>query len=163
MEIRSKTFEYISASGDYDYTSIASDAVILVNAAMADTKFIRLPEATTTNGGMHIRVIFGIAPSAKCFVGFVTSKIVGGVTSISDGNAGNCSTNPAYRTSAVGDANLRIEVKKGEDARAGGLPGTVLDFHYTGVANIVLHRGNLIGEADTPTLASYFSTTAVNA
>ena len=163
MEIRAKTYEYISSSDDYDFNSLASDAVILVNAAMDDTKFIRLPEATTSNGGMHIRVIFGVPPSGKCFIGFVTSKIVGGATSISDGNAGNCSTNPAYRTCASGDAILRVELKKGEDARAGGLAGTILDFHYTGTANLVLYRGNLIGEVDTPTLSSHFSTTAINA
>ena len=163
MEIRAKTYEYISSSDDYDFSSVASDAIILVNAAMDDTRYIRLPEDSASNGGMHIRVIFGIPPSGKCFVGFVTTKIVGGATSISDANAGNCSTNPAYKTCASGDAILRVELKKGEDARAGGLAGTILDFHYTGAGGIVLYRGNLIGEVDTPTLSSHFSTTAINA
>ena len=163
MEIRAKTYEYISSSDDYDFSSVASDAIILVNAAMDDTRYIRLPEDTTSNGGMHIRVIFGIPPSGKCFVGFVTTKIVGGATSISDANAGNCSTNPAYKTCDSGEAILRVELKKGEDARAGGLAGTILDFHYTGAGGIVLYRGNLIGEVDTPTLSSHFSTTAINA
>ena len=155
--------QYLTTTADHDLSALTGNTTVVVNASLAAGKFIRLPEATTANGGMHIRVIFGLAPAAQCKVGFVTTKIVGGATSISDATEGHASTNPALKSSAVGTSNLRVELDVDEAARAGGHPGTVLDFYYHGVENQVLYRGNLIGDVDTPTLADHFSTTAVNA
>ena len=155
--------QYLTTTGNHDLKHLTGDTTVIVNASLVDTKHIRLPEATTANGGMHIRVIFALPPAGKAFIGFKTTKIVGGATSISDATEGHASTNPALKSSAIGTANHRVEVKTDDVARAGGVAGTVLDFYYHGVENQVLYRGNLIGEVDTPTLASHFSTTEVDA
>ena len=136
---------------------------ILVNAAMVNTAYLRLPEATTSNAGLHIRVVIGIAPADNMYVGFVTSLIAGGATSFSDGAVGLMTANTAFVASAVGTSNLRCHLDAdGSTGDGSGAAGTVLDFWYTGVANVVIHRGNLIGTVDSATLANYFSTTAVN-
>ena len=157
---------YITSSADYDYSQESwrgGDKTILVNVALDADAYIRLPEATTSNAGMHIKVVFGLAPAGLAYVGFVTSKIVGGAISISDATEGQATANAALKSSAVGTSNLRLEFDVDAAARAGGHPGTVLDFWYTGVANVVIYQGALIGDVDTATLASHFSTTAVNA
>ena len=155
--------QYITTTADQDLSSLTGNTTIIVNAALASGKFIRLPEATTANSGMHIRVVFALAPAATALVGFVTTKIVGGASSISDATEGQATANAGLASSAIGTANLRVELDVDSDAKAGGHPGTVLDFYYHGVANQVIYRGHLIGDVDTPTLASHFSSTAVNA
>ena len=137
---------------------------ILVNAAMVNTSYIRLPEATTSNAGLHVRVIIGIAPADNMYVGFVTSLIAGGATTFSDGAVGLMTANTGFVASAVGTSNLRVVLDvDGSADDGGGAAGSVLDFWYTGVANVVIYRGSLIGTVDSATLANHFSTTAVNA
>jgi len=155
--------KYITTTGDQDYSGLQGNTTILVNASLASDSYIRLPEATAGNAGMHIQVVFALPPAATCMVGFVTTNIVGGATSISDAEEGQASTYPALKSSAVGTGNLRVELDVDAAAKAGGVAGTVLDFWYTGAKNVVIYRGNLLGDVDTPTLASHFSTTAVNA
>ena len=58
----------------------------MVNVALADTNYIQLPEATTENGGMHIRIIVALAQADKVNVGFVTTNIVGGAQALGDAN-----------------------------------------------------------------------------
>ena len=157
---------YITSSDNYDYSQESwrgGDKNILVNVAMASAKYIRLPEATTSNKGLHIKVIYALAPSAATYVGFVTSVIVGGATSISDATEGACTAAPALKSSASGTSNLRVELDVNLAAKAGGHPGTVLEFWYPGVANVILYRGWLHADVDDATLSSHFSTTAVNA
>jgi hypothetical protein len=159
-----KTVKYITAAGDQDYSALDGDTTIIVNVALADTNYIRLPEATTSNGGMHIKVLFALPPAENCYIGFVTTNIVGGWTIVSDGNEGKASQNPAYGVSVVGDAFLRAELDvDGEVAKAGGAAGTTLDFYYTGAANVVIYRGLLIGAVDSATGTTHLTTTAVNA
>jgi hypothetical protein len=155
--------KYVTDTDNQDFTSLTGNTTIVVNAAMADGKYIRLPEATTANSGMHIRVVFALAPAATALVGFVTSKIIGGAVSISDATEGQASANAGLASSAIGTSNLRVELDVDAAGKAGGHPGTVLDFWYHGVADQVIYRGHLIGDVDTATLASHFSTTAVNA
>lgn len=157
-------FKYLTTTGNHELQNLEKgDHTIIVNAALAAGKYIRLPEATTSNGGMHIRIIFGLAPAAAAHVGFVTTKIVGGATSISDATEGAATAAPALKSSAVGTSNLRLDLDVDDVAKAGGYPGTIIDFFYTGVENVVLMSAQLIGDVDTPTLASLFSTTAINA
>jgi len=156
---------YITDTASVNYADepwYGGDKTILVNAAMVSAAYIRLPEATTANAGLHIKLVYGLSPAAAHVVGFVTTAIVGGASTVSDATEG-VAANSAVVSSAVGTANNRVELDVDEDVRAGGYPGTVLDFWYTGVADVVLYHGSLIGDVDTPTLASHFSTTAVNA
>ena len=156
-------YKYITTTGNVDYSSLAvANWKIMINVELADTNYIRLPEATTANGGMHIQVIFMLAPAENCYVGFVTTKIVGGWHVVSDGTEGVAAS--ALGFSVVGDAYLRAEFDKdGEVAKAGGQAGTTLDFYYTGVANVVGYRGNLIGTVDSATGTTHLVATAVNA
>ena len=157
---------YITSSDNYDYSQESwrgGDKNILVNVAMASAKYIRLPEATTSNNGLRIKVIYALAPAAAPYVGFVTSVIVGGASTVGAAAEGNAPTDAAMVSSASGTSNLRVELDVNLAAKAGGHPGTVLEFWYPGVANVVMYRGILIGDVDTATLASHFSTTAVNA
>lgn len=158
-------YKYITATGNQDYSALAKgDHTIMVNVALANTNYIRLPEATTSNGGMKITVIFGLSPADNAYVGFVTSNIVGGATTISDASQGLSTQNAASQISAVGDANLRVLLDdNGSSDDGGGFPGTILEFWYTGVANVILYRGTLIGDVDSATIANHFETTAVNA
>ena len=157
---------YISASDNYDYSDkpwSGGDKTILVNVAMGAGKYIRLPEATTGNSGLHIRVVYGIAPAALTHVGFVTSNIVGGAHTVGAATEGNAPTDAAMVSSAVGTTNLRVDLDVNLVAKAGGHPGTVLDFWYTGVANVVFYVGSLHADVDDATLATHFVTTAINA
>tara|TARA_R100000234_G_C5000401_1_gene180062 strand:+ start:1175 stop:1699 length:525 start_codon:yes stop_codon:yes gene_type:complete len=157
---------YIDSSADYDYSGESwrgGDKTILVNVAMASGKYIRLPEATASNKGLHIRIIYGLAPSAATYVGFVTSKIVGGAHTVGAATEGNAPTDAAMVSSAVGTSNLRVELDVDAAAKAGGHPGTILDFWYTGESNVVFYVGSLHADVDDATLATHFSTTAVNA
>ena len=136
---------------------------ILVNAAMVNTSYFRLPEATTSNAGLKVRLVYGLSPAAAHYVGFVTSVIVGGASTVGAATEGNAPTDAAMVSSASGTSNLRVELDVNAAAKAGGHPGTVLEFWYTGVANVVLYRGWLHADVDDATLSSHFSTTAVNA
>lgn len=160
-----KEYQYITATGNQDYSStITTSCNILVNVALADTNYIRLPEATTSNGGMHIRVIFALAPADNAVVGFKTSVIVGGATSISDGTEGLAGQGAGIKTAAAGDVihSLALDVD-GAAGDGSGTPGTILDFFYPGVANVILYRGNLMGAVDSVTLANHFRTAEVDA
>ena len=153
---------YIATSEDYDFQeTITGDTTILVNVALADGKRIRLPEATTSNGGMKITVVFGISPADNAKVGFVTTKIVGGATSFSDNAVGLMTTNNSF-TASDGSNQLHVVIDANGSSNDGsGAPGTVLEFWYTGVANVVLYRGNLIGSVDSATLVNHWSTATV--
>ena len=157
-------FKYITATGNQDYSGLGyGNWTIMVNVAMADGNYIRLPEATTANGGMHIRVVLGIAVADDLYIGFVTSVIQGGATAIGDTNEANAPTDIASAIADAGDSFLSVHFNLDTVANAGGTGGTVLDFWYPGVANKILYRGDLISEIDDPTLTGHFSTTAVNA
>jgi hypothetical protein len=159
-----RRLKYITATGNQDFSTLpVGDWNIFVNVAMADGNYIRLPEATTLNGGMHIRVVIGIACLDKLYVGTVTSNLQGGATAIGDTNEGNAPTDIAAAIADAGDTFLRVEFDLDTAAKAGGTGGTVLDFYYTGVANTIIYRGNLISEIDDPTLATHFVTTAITA
>ena len=158
-------FTVVSSTGNTDLSSLSlvGTHTVLISVALADDNYIRLPEATTANGGMHIKVVFGIAPLDAVRVGFVTTKIQGGATAIGDTNEGNAPTDIAAAIADNGDNFLRLEFDLDTAARAGATGGTELNFYYFGEANKVMYRGHLISEIDDPTLASHFSTTAVNA
>ena len=161
----SNYFKYISSSDDYDYSGLGmGNYTIMVNVAMANGKYIRLPEATTDNGGMTIKIIFGLAPADNAIVGFKTSLIVGGATTISDGTEGLAGQGGALKSAATGDAIHSVNIDTdGAVGDGSGVPGTMLEFFYTGVENVVLYRGNLIGAKDDATLANHFSTAEVDA
>ena len=61
------------------------------------------------------------------------------------------------------DGFNRVEFDLDTVAKCGGTGGSVLDFWYTGAADVVLYKGNLISEIDNPTLATHATTTAINA
>ena len=63
----------------------------------------------------------------------------------------------------AGDGFFRVHFNLDTVASAGGTGGTVLDFWYPGVANVMFYRGHLISEIDDPTLTAHFEATAVNA
>ena len=156
--------QYITATGNQDFSStvFARNTTILVNVALADTNYIRLPEATTSNGGMTIKVLFGLAPADNAHVGFVTTDIVGGVLALSDATEGIAAG--YIRSSAVGTGNHRLTLDANGAAGDGsGYPGSQLTFHYPGVANVAIVEGTLIGDVDSATGANLFNTTAVNA
>jgi len=158
---------YITSTGNYDYSNEiwrGGDKTILVNVAMADGNYLRLPEATTSNGGMHIKVVLGIAVLDDLYIGYVTSKIQGGAVAVGDADEG-APTSLDYATAIAdnGDDFLRVHFNLDTVASAGGTGGTVLDFWYPGVANVIIYKGNLISEIENPTLSAHFETTAVNA
>jgi hypothetical protein len=152
-----------TAAGNHDFTGLKGDTTILVSAAKADGTHILLPEATTENGGMHIRVVFGIAIADDFAVGFTATKIQGGAFAIGDTNEANAPTDIATAIADNGDNFLSVRFNLDTVAAAGGTGGTVLDFYYPGVASKVIYSGRLISEIDDPTLASHFSTSAANA
>ena len=158
---------YITSTGNYDYSNTgwrAGDKTILVNVAMADTNYIRLPEATTDMLGLHVKVVLGIAVLDKLYVGFVDSVIQGAAVAVGDTDEGaGSSLDYATFIADNGDGFNRVEFDLNAPAKCGGTGGTVLDFWYTGAADVVLYKGNLISEIDNPTLATHATTTAVNA
>jgi len=160
-----KRLKYITATGNQDFSALpVGDWNIFVNVAMADEDYIRLPEATTLNGGMHIRLVIGIACADKLYIGTVTSNLQGGAVAVGDTNEGaGSSLDYATAIADAGDTFLRVEFDLDTVAKCGGTGGTVLDFYYTGVANTIIYKGNLISEIDNPTLATHFTTTAVTA
>ena len=61
-------------------------------------------------------------------------------------------------------SNIGIDLDvDGAAGDGSGAPGTILDFWYPGVENVVFYRGNLIGSVDSATLANHFSTAEVDA
>ena len=157
-------FTVVSSTGNTDLSglSLVGTHTVLVSVALADDNYIRLPEATTSNGGMHIKVVFGIAPADAVRVGFVTTKIQGGAVAVGDTNeAQGASLDYATAIADNGDNFLRIEFDLDTAARAGATGGTELNFYYFGEANKVMYRGHLISEIDDPTLASHFSTATI--
>ena len=149
------------ASGNLDLSEdTEGDKVVIVTAAKADGTYIRLPEATTSNAGMHIRVIFGIAVADDFAVGCVTSNLIGGAYCIGDTNEAAAAAG-ASAIGDVGDTFKSIRFNLDTVAAAGGTGGTVLDFYYTGQENLVAYSGCIISEIDDPTLTGHFSTTVV--
>ena len=136
---------------------------VLVNGAIANLNYIQLPEATTSNAGLVVRIVYGLAPAALTHVGFVTTNIVGGALVMGAATEGNAPTDAAMVSSAVGTANLRLDIDVNDAGKAGGHPGTMLEFFYTGVDNVVIFKGVMHSDVDDATLANLFSTTAVNA
>ena len=158
---------YITSTGNKDYSEAgwyAGKKTIIINVAMADANYIRLPEATTSNLGLHVQVVIGIACLDKLYMGFVDTTIQGGAVAVGDtGEGAGSSLDYATAIADVGDGFNRIEFDLDTVAKAGGTGGTVLDFWYTGAADVVVYRGHLISEIDNPTLGTHFTTTAVNA
>ena len=158
---------YITSTGNYDYSDsgwVAGDKTILVNVAMADTNYIRLPEATTSNLGLHVKVVLGIACLDKLYIGFVDTVLQGAAVAVGDTDEGaGSSLDYATFIADNGDGFNRIEFDLDAVAKAGGTGGTVLDFWYTGAANVAIYKGNLISEVDNPTLGTHATTTAINA
>ena len=155
-----------AVAGNLDFSTEidARDKVIVVTGAKADGTYIRLPEATTSNGGKHIRVILGIAIADDFAVGFVTTNIIGGATAIGDTDEGaGSSLDYAIAIADVGDTFKSVRFNLDTVAAPGGTGGTVLDFYYTGAANLVVYRGDCISEIDDPTMSGHFSSTAANA
>tara|TARA_R100000008_G_C3506905_1_gene126737 strand:+ start:208 stop:720 length:513 start_codon:yes stop_codon:yes gene_type:complete len=157
----------ISSTGNYDYSQEpwkGGDKTILVTAAMADGNYIRLPEATTANAGMTIKVVLGIAVLDDLYVGFVSSVIQGGAVAMGDTNeAAGGAADHASAIADVADGFNSVHFNLDTTANAGGTGGTIMEFYYTGVADKIVYRGSLISEIDAPTLSGHFSTTAVNA
>jgi hypothetical protein len=155
----------VTAAATHDINFLAEtdarDKVIIVAHAMADAQFIQLPEATTSNGGKHVRVILGIAVADAFAVGFVTTNIIGSATAMGDTDEANAPTDVATAFADVGDGFKSVRFVLDTAAAAGGTGGTVLDFYYTGTANVVVYRGNLVSEIDDPTLTNHFKTTVV--
>ena len=150
------------STNDVDYSStITTSTSIFVNAAMASGKDIRLPEATTSNGGMVIKIFFAVAPAAQCNIGFVTTDIVGGATAIGAATEGNAPTDVAFKSSAKAAGNHRVELDINLAAKAGGQIGSVLEFVYPGIANTVFYKGYLHSDVDDATLATHFVTTTI--
>jgi hypothetical protein len=137
------------------------DKIVVITAAMADGTYLRLPEATTSNAGMHIRVVLGIAVADDFAVGCVTSNLIGGATAVGDTNEAAGTGDGASAIADVGDTFKSVRFNLDTVAAAGGTGGTVLDFYYTGQANLVVYSGSLIAEIDNPTLTGHFSTTVV--
>ena len=158
---------YITSTGNYDYSDsgwVAGDKTILVNVAMADTNYIRLPEATTSNLGLHVKVVLGIACLDKLYIGFVDTVLQGAAVAVGDTDEGaGSSLDYATFIADNGDGFNRIEFDLDTVAKCGGTGGTVLDFWYTGAANVAIYKGNLISEIDNPTLGTHATTTAINA
>ena len=155
---------YITATGDNDYqSSITTSTNILINVALADGNHILLPEATTSNGGMHIKVVFGIACLDKVYIGYKTTVIQGGATAIGDTDEALSAAHAASAIADTGDTFHSVRFDLDTVASAGGTGGTVLDFYYPGVANKVIYRGNLISEIDSPTLTAHFHTDEADA
>ena len=73
--------------------------VVIITAAQADGTYLQLPEATTTNAGMHIRVVFGIAVADDFAVGCVTSNLIGGAWCIGDTNEAASAANASFMLS----------------------------------------------------------------
>ena len=158
---------YITSTGNYDYSGAgwrAGDKTILVNVAMADGNYIRLPDATTDHLGLHVKVVLGIAVVDTLNIGFVDTVLQGGAVAVGDTDEGaGSSLDYATFIADNGDGFNRIEFDLNAPAKCGGTGGTVLDFWYTGAADVVIYKGNLISEVDDPTLATHATTTAVNA
>ena len=156
---------YITATGNEDYSDVgwvAGKKTILLNVAKTDDQYIRLPEATTSNLGLHVQIVLGIAQADALRVGFVTTTIQGAAVAVGDTDEGaGSSLDYATAIADVGDAFLRLEFDLDTAAKCGGTGGTVLDFWYTGAANVVIYKGNLISEIDNPTLATHFTTATI--
>ena len=157
------TDEAVNFADTTKYIWKGGTKTILVNAAMVNTSYIRLPEATTDNAGLIVKVIYALSPAALHHVGFVTTLIVGGANTVGSATEGNAPTDAAMASSAVGTSNLRLDLDVNVVGKAGGHPGTELEFYYTGVANVVIFKGSMHADVDDSTLAALFSTTAVNA
>jgi len=133
---------------------------ILINVALSDATDIRLPEATTDNAGLQVKVVFALAPAENVNIGFVTTNIVGGWVGTSDATEGVAASFVGF--SVVGDGYKRAELDKdGEVAKAGGEAGTILEFFYTGVANVAIYRGHLIADVDSATGTTHLVTTTI--
>lgn len=160
----SSTLTYITSAGDTDLSTAVGNQLVLINVALNDNNHIQLPEATTANGGMHVKVVFGIACADACHIGFKTSVIVGGATAMGDTNeAAGGAADHASAIAEAADVFHSILFDLDTVASAGGTAGTVLDFFYPGVANVIIYRGSVISEIDAPTLTAHFSTDEVDA
>ena len=158
-----KTINAAAAATDYSGL-YASNWTIMINYAMEDDNYLRLPESTIVNGGMNIKVVFGIAVADAFFVGFKTTNIQGSAVCVGDTNEGaGSSLDYAIAVADAGDTFKRVEFDLDDVAKAGGTGGSVLNFYYPGIANVVHYRGDLTGEVDNPTLATHFTTTLIDA
>jgi len=152
-----------SAAAMTDYSGLyASNWTININAPMADDNALRLPESTVANGGMNIKVVFSIAVLDAFFVGFKTTNILGGASATGDTNEAAAAAN-ATAFADIGDTFKRVEFDLDTEAKCGGTGGTVLNFYYPGIANVVNYRGDIMSEIDAPTLATHFTTTLIDA
>tara|TARA_R110001599_G_C11958666_1_gene632577 strand:- start:44 stop:622 length:579 start_codon:yes stop_codon:yes gene_type:complete len=157
-------YKYFTTTTTQDFTGLsAQNHTIMIGGAMADGTYIALPEATALNGGMHIKVVFGIACADDLAIGFTDTVILGAAVATGDTNEAADSGTGATAFADVADAFNSVRFDLDTVAAAGGTGGSVLDFFYTGVANRVVYRGSLISEIDNPTLTGHFSTTAVDA
>ena len=147
------------AANNLDLSSaVEGNKVVIITAAQADGTYLRLPEATVSNAGMHIKVVL----ADDFAVGCVTSNLIGGATAMGDTDeAVGGAADHGSAIADVADTFKTVRFNLDTAAAAGGTGGTVLDFYYTGQANLIVYSGKLISEIDAPTLASHFSATVV--
>ena len=154
------TDEAVNFADTTKYIWKGGTKTILINVALSDATDIRLPEATTDNAGLQVKVVFALAPAENVNIGFVTTNIVGGWVGTSDATEGVAASFVGF--SVVGDGYKRAELDKdGEVAKAGGEAGTILEFFYTGVANVAIYRGHLIADVDSATGTTHLVTTTI--
>ncbi len=139
----------------------ARDKVIIVNHAMENGKYIKLPESTAANIGKHIRVIFAFRVLGAFAVGFESTTIIGSATLIGaygtyirattqGGTESNPFVHPNYKSIRFAD----------ETNKRGGESGSVLDFYYVDIGRVV-YRGNLITLDSIESIDGHFSESAV--
>ena len=154
------TDEAVNFADTTKYIWKGGTKTILINVALSDATDIRLPEATTDNAGLQVKVVFALAPAENVNIGFVTTNIVGGWVGTSDATEGVAASFVGF--SVVGDGYKRAELDKdGEVAKAGGEAGTILEFFYSGVANVAIYRGHLIADVDSATGTTHLVTTTI--
>ena len=152
---------YIATSADTDLSAVTTNHTVLINVAMTAGHDILLPQATTSNGGMHVRVIIGIPQTAAFAIGPASgSLLVGAATFIGDAAAGITTGNPALVQSLLATANKSVALDGNATAK-GGDAGTILDFLYTGVADRIVFSGAVTADVENPSGASFFSTSQV--
>jgi len=147
-----------SATTAHDLTATTRDLTVIYTGTQAGA--ITLPDATLTNIGMKIKVIFAAAASATAFkLGFAdagSTVLVGKlVTGLSAGTAAKENVSFAITANAQS-----LEIDSDAVATAGGDAGSTYEFTYYGTDTVFVDAFGLVsgGTATDPTAAASTTT-----
>ena len=149
-------------TADMDFTWVDRNTTIVLNCVPAASDEIKLPQATSHNVGMVIKLMVALSTTNAFKIGVDDSSdtlLIGGLYLVGDALEGVAAG--AHQNALASDSYKAIDLK-GNDAANGGDAGTLINFTYVAADRIAVD-GVVTAKVDNPTGANVFGAIGIDA